>query len=128
MTNQKRFCLWKDDVVFIPTIVSTSGRLHSEFVRLLFLQTHRETDLFFPTSGVQLEESTSVQFHYKHVVFSSQMKSKVGNILAKAAALWITLNIDVQRNPHCCSLDPRPLPFPHFTNTWEQSFHAFFVF
>ncbi len=25
-------------------IVSTSGRLHGEFIRLLFLQTHRETD------------------------------------------------------------------------------------
>ena len=95
MTNQKRFCLWKDDVVFIPTIVSTSGRLHSEFVRLLFLQTHRETDLFFPASGFQLAQSTSGQFHYKRADFSSQLKSKVGNILAKTVALWITLNIDV---------------------------------
>ena len=38
----------------IPTISSTSGRLHSEFVLLLFLQVHRETDLFFATSGVHL--------------------------------------------------------------------------
>ena len=29
------------------TVPSTSGRLHSEFVRLLFLQAHRETDRFF---------------------------------------------------------------------------------
>jgi hypothetical protein len=35
-------------------MASTSGRLHSEFVRLLFLQTHRETDRFFAASGVQL--------------------------------------------------------------------------
>ncbi len=33
-------------VSFMSVIVSTSGRLHSEFVRLLFLQSHRETDLF----------------------------------------------------------------------------------
>jgi hypothetical protein len=26
---------------FMPVIASTSGRLHSEFVRLLFLQAHR---------------------------------------------------------------------------------------
>ena len=39
---------------FIPDIPSTSGRLHSEFVYLLFLQTHRETDRFFASSGVQL--------------------------------------------------------------------------
>ena len=36
-------------VVFMSTIASTSGRLqlHSEFVCLLFLQAHRETDRFF---------------------------------------------------------------------------------
>ena len=34
-------------VSFMPGIAVTSGRLHSEFVRLLFLQAHRETDRFF---------------------------------------------------------------------------------
>jgi hypothetical protein len=38
-------------VSFMSVIASTSGRLHSEFVRLLFLQAHRETDRFFPWSG-----------------------------------------------------------------------------
>ncbi len=35
------------DVAFMTVITSTSGRLHSEFVRLLFLQDHGETDRFF---------------------------------------------------------------------------------
>ena len=39
-------------VDFMSVISSTSGRLHSEFIRLLFLQTHRETDRFFAGSGV----------------------------------------------------------------------------
>ena len=56
-----------NSISFMPAIASTSGRLHSELVRLLFLQDH----------------------------FSSQLKSKVGNILAKAAALRITLKIDI---------------------------------
>jgi hypothetical protein len=47
-------------VSFMPAIVSSSGRLHGEFVRLLFLQTHRETDRFFATSGVaRLSSHTS---------------------------------------------------------------------
>jgi hypothetical protein len=46
-------------VSFILAIASTSGRLHSEFVRLLFLQAHRETDRLFADSGVQLAQSTS---------------------------------------------------------------------
>ncbi len=33
-------------------VVCGSGRLHSEFIRILFLQAHRETDRFFTTSGV----------------------------------------------------------------------------
>jgi hypothetical protein len=42
-------------IVFMPVIPSTSGRLHSECVRLLFLQTHRETDRFFAASGVRTQ-------------------------------------------------------------------------
>ena len=81
-------------ISFIPSMTSTSGRLHSEFVRLLFLQAHRETDRFFAASGVLLAQSTSGQFHFKHAAFSSELRSKVGNILAKAAPLRITLNVD----------------------------------
>ncbi len=40
---------------FMPSIASTSGRLHSEFIRILFLQTHRETDRFLAVSGVLSE-------------------------------------------------------------------------
>ncbi len=42
-----------NDVVFIPDIAGTNGRLHGDFIRLLFLQVHRETDRFFAVSGVQ---------------------------------------------------------------------------
>ena len=72
-------------VSFMTDIASTSGRLHGDFVRLLFLQVHRETDRFFAASGVQIAQSTSGQFHYLHTVFSSQFKSKVGNTFVKAA-------------------------------------------
>jgi hypothetical protein len=57
-------------VSFIPATPSTSGRLHSEFVRLLFLQDHRETDRFFAASGVQSAQSTSGQFHFRRTAFS----------------------------------------------------------
>ncbi len=41
-------------ISFMSVIGSTSGRLHSEFVRLIFLQDHRKTDRFYVASGVQL--------------------------------------------------------------------------
>jgi hypothetical protein len=81
-------------VSFMPAIASTSGRLHSEFVRLLFLQTHRETDRFFAASGVQSAQSDSGQFHFRRAAFLQQLKSKVGLALAKTAALRINLNLD----------------------------------
>jgi hypothetical protein len=82
-------------VSFMPAIASTSGRLHSEFVRLLFLQAHRETDRFFAASGVQSAQSTSGGFfHFRRAAFLSGLKGKVGLALAKAAALRIVLNLD----------------------------------
>jgi hypothetical protein len=81
-------------VSFIPDIPSTSGRLHSEFVRLLFLQDHRETDRFFTSSGVQLAQTDRGQFHFHRAAFSQQLKNKVVLTLAKAAALRNNLNLD----------------------------------
>jgi hypothetical protein len=83
-------------VSFMPAIASTSGRLHSEFVRLLFLQAHRESDRFFAASGVQLAQTnpSGQLFHFRRAVFLTHLKSKVGLALAKAASLRINLNLD----------------------------------
>jgi hypothetical protein len=61
----------------------------TQFVCLLFFQTYRETDRFFAASAVQLEQHDRDQFHYSRVVFSSQMKSNIGNILLSTPpTLW----------------------------------------
>ena len=69
-------------------------RLHSEFIRLLFLQAHRETDRFFAASGVQPAQSNRGTFHFKRAAFLGQLKAKIGSSLAKAAAMRVNLNID----------------------------------
>ncbi len=97
---------------FMSVMSSTSGRLHSEFIRLLFLQTHRETDRFFPPSGVQLSESTSGLFHFRRTAFSAQVKAKVGITLTKSVPLRVNLNID----------DP---PDPITSRTHTQRHHNF---
>jgi hypothetical protein len=81
-------------VSFMTAIASTSDRLHCEFVRLLFLQTDRETDRFFAASGVQLEQTDRGQFHFRRAAFSQHLKSKVGLTLGKDAVLRINLNLD----------------------------------
>ncbi len=81
-------------VSFMPVIASTSGRLHSEFVGLLFLQVHRETDRFFSSSGVKLVQTDRGMFHYHRAVFSTHLKNKVGLTLTKEEALRITVKLD----------------------------------
>jgi hypothetical protein len=82
-------------VSFIPSIASTSGRLHSEFVRLLFLQDHRETDRFFVSSGVQFAQThPGGQFTFRRAAFLTQLQSKVGLALVKAEVLRVNLNLD----------------------------------
>jgi hypothetical protein len=82
-------------VSFMTAIPSTSDRLHSEFVRLLFLQAHRETDHFFAASGVQLAHShPGGQFAFRRAAFLTQIQSKVGLPLAKTSTLRVNLNLD----------------------------------
>jgi hypothetical protein len=61
-------------VAFMSAIGSTSGRLHSEFVRLLFLQ-------FFAASGVQRAQPNRGQFYFRRAVFSSHLKARVDLVL-----------------------------------------------
>jgi hypothetical protein len=47
----------------MPTIASTSGHLHCEFVRLLFiLKAHLETDRFFAASTQQLVQTKLLRY------------------------------------------------------------------
>ena len=67
-------------ISFIPTIVSTAGRLHCEFVLLLYLQSHRETDRFLADSGVQPSETN---FHVRRVSFKWENCKKTPPISSK---------------------------------------------
>jgi hypothetical protein len=49
---------------------------------------------FFAASGVQLTQHDRGLFYFRRKVFSSHLKEKVGNILAKVSALRVDLNID----------------------------------
>jgi len=64
-------------VSFMPAIASTSGRLHSEFIRLLFLQAHRETDRFFAASGVQSAQFDRGFSHHSSTSSNSEIPSSV---------------------------------------------------
>ena len=78
-------------VSFMPDIASTSGRLHSEFIRLLFLQSHLETDRFFTDSGVPLTQSTSGGFfHFRRVLLEPQVKTETYSLRLNLYVLILT--------------------------------------
>jgi hypothetical protein len=81
------------NISFLPTIVSTSSRTHGEFLRLLFLQAHREAEAHFTTAGMSSQRNQSDSFRFKCAAFYQSLKSKVGLAAAKAAALRINLNV-----------------------------------
>ena len=80
-------------ISFLPAITSTSARMHGEFLRLLFLQAHRETEDYFAFMGTPAQPDQD-QFRFRRAAFHSSLKSKVGLIAAKAAALRINMTRD----------------------------------
>ena len=87
------------NISFLPAIVSTSTRMHSEFLRLLFLQAHRETEAHFTAAGMSSQRNHSDSFRFKRAAFYKSLKSKVGLAAAKAAALSIKLNVKNLSSP-----------------------------
>jgi hypothetical protein len=68
--------------------------MHGEFLRLLFLQAHRETEAHFTATGIPSQCNQSDSFRFKRAAFYQSLKSKVGLVAAKASALRINLNIE----------------------------------
>ena len=79
---------------FLPAIVSTSTRMHGEFLTLLCLQAHRETEAHFSAAGMPSQGNQSDSFRFKRAAFYKSLKSKVGLAATKAAASRINLNVD----------------------------------
>ena len=87
--------------------------MHGEFLRLLFLQAHRETEAHFTVAGVSLKRNQLnllESFWFKCAAFYQGLKSKVGLAAAKAAALRINLNVQG------CSIVAAPMHAPSRTS------------
>ena len=89
--------------------MSTSTRMHGEFLCLLFLQAHRETEAHFTATRMP-SQHYSDKFRFRCTAFYQGLKSKVGLAAAKAAALRINLNSTAvaSSHPQCTLLDALP--------------------
>ena len=64
------------NISFLPAIMTTSSRMHGEFLRLLFLQAHRETTAHFIATGQPSQQNRSDNaFRFKCAAFYMGLKS-----------------------------------------------------
>ena len=73
-------------------VPQATGRLHAEFLRLLFWHAHRESEELFKLTG-QLAQPNQDAVFSKRAAFFNSLKSKVGHIMAKASALRVNMNL-----------------------------------
>ena len=83
--------------------------MHGEFLRLLFLQAHRETEAHFTAVGMSSQNINTEALRFKREAFYNGLKSKVGLAAAKAAALRVNLNVQ------SCSIVAPPMHAPSRT-------------
>ena len=90
----------------VHTCLGSSYLMHGKFVRLLFLQTHRETEAPFTATGMPSQRNAADMFCFRRAAFNQSFMSKVGLAAAQAAALRINFNIDR------CSVVAPPMQAP----------------
>ena len=64
--------------------------MHGEFLRLIFVQAHRETEAHFNAAGMSSQNYQTDAFRFKRAAFLQSLKSKIGLAASKAAALSIS--------------------------------------
>ena len=74
--------------------VDTSDRIYDDFLRLLFLHTHREASVL--TNDIPEE---SGHFRFLRAVCLANIKGSVGLILAKSSAMRISIPLDLSSRP-----------------------------
>jgi hypothetical protein len=97
-------------ITFILLTVDTNGRMYDEFIRLLFLHTHREASVL----ANELPEESD-QFRFLHTSCFVNLKGVVGLIMVKPSAIRISIPLDLSSRS-CIPLplfirSRRPTPF-----------------
>ncbi len=90
----------------VAVAVETSGRIYDDFLRLLFLDAHRETSAL----GNDIPEESG-HFRFLRAAFLVNIKGSVGLILEKTSAMRISIPLDLSSRPF---IPPPCHEFPSF--------------
>jgi hypothetical protein len=79
MNNYRQQYADNQNISLLPAIMTTSSRMHGEFLRLFFLQAHGETTAYFNATGLPSQQNRLDNvFRFKRAAFYMGLKSKVG--------------------------------------------------
>jgi hypothetical protein len=95
------------NISFLPAIMSTSNRMHGEFLRLLFLQAHRETEAHFTAAGLPSQRNQSESFRFKRAAFFYQCARQTERPARPAPAQGCVVWLRAQGCSAVTVFDPR---------------------
>jgi hypothetical protein len=90
-----------EPIAFMSVVVDTSDRIYDDFLRLLFLNAHREASAL----ANDIPEETG-QFRFLRAACLANIKGSVGLILAKSSDMRISIPLDSSSRPF--------IPLPRF--------------
>ena len=100
--HRNLYNLLPGDIGFLPLVVSTSGRLNADFIRLVYLHATKETknylDAIDPVDAEAGHEADAAggrrdrDFLVQRSRFLAALKTRLGLILAKAVAMRVMIN------------------------------------
>ena len=71
---------------FLPAVVSTSGRIHGEFLRLLYILADNKTKLYFRALDEAIDVDSEA-YCWRRSGFSWRMRASLGLACAQATTL-----------------------------------------
>jgi hypothetical protein len=77
MNSFSQPCADNRNISFLPAIMTTSFRMRGEFLRLHFLQAHRETEAHFTAAGVPSQRNQSDSFCFKRAAFFQSLMPRL---------------------------------------------------
>ena len=83
-----------EPIAFMPVAVDTSVRIYDDFLRLLFLDAHREASAL--ANDIPEE---SGHFRFLRATCLANFKGSVGLILVKSSAMRISIPLDLSSRP-----------------------------
>ena len=105
-------------VFFLPAVMTTSGRISGDFLRLLYILSHRQAEKFFAHLGI-LDPSPEAFKHRRGTAYFYYNRSAIG--LACAQAIAMRIDIATHKRP----IKPaRRAPAPYLLNLPMHAQHV----